>query len=302
MNPEPRDHLQRVKGAAERRGGFTLVELLVVVSIIALLIAILLPSLRRAREQAKEVMCLANLRSMGQAFTMYAEKFGGVWPPATDQYNTNRWPVPFYRGGILTAELATFDANGNMIHPPNDSLFICPSEKAPRIIPDWNPASGQPHKVDRVEVGGSYGLNEEIHRTQGRLQRGDAVNKDPFLRKIDSCPRASEIYAVAENNMPLKNTGSPGWRFNRGANETPPGTFATQGGAFWTGYRFYDGSPVPNDIQYVTNRIIGGHHMGRGCALCVDTHAETYIPDKMRYNQVSWERWPNPDEKPPGGQ
>lgn len=55
-----------------RRGGFTLVELLVVVSIIALLIAILLPSLSRARKQAKSLLCLSNQRQLAQGWHMYA--------------------------------------------------------------------------------------------------------------------------------------------------------------------------------------------------------------------------------------
>ena len=56
----------------KRRIGFTLVELLVVISIIALLIAILLPSLAKAREQTKQTMCMTNLRGIAEAGLTYA--------------------------------------------------------------------------------------------------------------------------------------------------------------------------------------------------------------------------------------
>lgn len=62
--------------------GFTLVELLVVVSIIALLIAILLPSLRKAREQAKCAVCLSNLHQMGLSLTTYALENRDHFPAA----------------------------------------------------------------------------------------------------------------------------------------------------------------------------------------------------------------------------
>lgn len=65
-----------------RLRGFTLIELLVVISIIALLISILLPSLGRAREQAKSVHCLARLREYGTAIASYMNANDGIIPAA----------------------------------------------------------------------------------------------------------------------------------------------------------------------------------------------------------------------------
>ncbi|MBL8879218.1 MAG: prepilin-type N-terminal cleavage/methylation domain-containing protein [Phycisphaerales bacterium] len=65
---------------------FSLVELLVVVSVISLLIAILLPSLKRARDQSRMTVCLSNMKSQGSAVLMYAQDHTGSLPPKLVQF------------------------------------------------------------------------------------------------------------------------------------------------------------------------------------------------------------------------
>jgi len=81
--------------SARKRAAFTLVELLVVVGIISVLIALLMPALSKVRKHAQEIHCAANLRSIGQALTMYTQQYhyypgcmsaqilngaGAIWP------------------------------------------------------------------------------------------------------------------------------------------------------------------------------------------------------------------------------
>jgi prepilin-type N-terminal cleavage/methylation domain-containing protein len=77
---------------------FTLVELLVVIGIIAILVAMLLPALNRARVAAKIVACQSNLKQMGAALEMYLGESKGVYPPARCPSSVKPWNVGVWAG------------------------------------------------------------------------------------------------------------------------------------------------------------------------------------------------------------
>ena len=77
-----------------RRAGFTLIELLVVISIIALLIALLLPALARAKSLALQIQCASNMRQIGVAMEEYANEYRGMYPLS----NTADWPMGTFAG------------------------------------------------------------------------------------------------------------------------------------------------------------------------------------------------------------
>ena len=72
--------------------GFTLIELLVVISIIALLISMLLPALKQAREQSRRVACMSNLRGIGVGWRLYLDDHDGALLPANTSYLSGQLP------------------------------------------------------------------------------------------------------------------------------------------------------------------------------------------------------------------
>jgi prepilin-type N-terminal cleavage/methylation domain-containing protein len=132
-----------------RRRGFTLVELLVVIGIIAVLIGILLPTLNRAREAAKKTECLSNLRSVYQLLKIYESLYAGASPlgfggaELQANYFLSRGPDPklVALGQLFGANLAKESVTSK------GPIFYCPSYVGDRYhdfnSPDnpWPPSS-----------------------------------------------------------------------------------------------------------------------------------------------------------------
>lgn len=182
-------------GAAKNKG-FTLIELLVVGAIIAILAAMLLPSLRGAREHAKTAKCASNLRQLGISLRMYVTDYRNVVPSASprcpDRPLATEGPC-FCEGSGVSDYRATWLGTLYDLGYSPLAVMKCPSDKWATTYPYH-----YPYTFDTC----SYGYNWAGFGTY--WYRGDPACTSPYQKKqyvhMTAVRNPSQTYWAADNS------------------------------------------------------------------------------------------------------
>ncbi|MFQ5806950.1 MAG: type II secretion system protein [Phycisphaerae bacterium] len=175
------------------RGAFTLIELLVVVAIIALLISILLPTLQRAREEARRLKCAVNIRGIGQASSMYLSLWDRYVHPQLfpEQVGHGEFLYPF-----STPANPVYLCGENLLGTDSEQseIWDCPNSERTRA--SWTRYIAR-YRCDRRYAKISYGAND-----WGAGE--DFEGRCPFQTgMMDYVPQHDDYWGVRESSVAM---------------------------------------------------------------------------------------------------
>lgn len=262
-----------------RRSAFTLVELLVVIGIIAILISILLPVVVKAKRSANTTKCAMNLRTLAQAWQLYAQgnKDTGVpvRMPAFPEWGGPTYSTPVglqYRPrwyemlGFQMKNYATRhpDALEDDKWQVESQLFICPEK------PEWTNSRN-------FTYGYNYQFLGNVHKNQttGKLVnypvRASKINAGKTVMACDSMGTAAGSPVTQRTGYQMEGSHDPNAWGNKGFHLDPPRMTATSDYADdWFMQPIYRAGPDPR-------------HNGKVNVAFCDAHVELMTPQEMGY-------------------
>jgi prepilin-type N-terminal cleavage/methylation domain-containing protein len=169
------------KKANRSSRGFTLIELLVTVGIIALLLAITIPVVSRARESSRTTRCMTNLHSIGQAVMAYISENHGFFPPMATMPTIDA-------ANPASPKKSIFVLLGNYVSQEN-KVFRCPSDRFidPSSVAE-NPGAAPPanvstwHEWQSSSYGPMYGVTMQMSNGQWALSRENSLS--PLIQQV----------------------------------------------------------------------------------------------------------------------
>jgi prepilin-type N-terminal cleavage/methylation domain-containing protein/prepilin-type processing-associated H-X9-DG protein len=250
-----------MKGAkVTKKSGFTLIELLVVIAIIALLMAILMPALSRARDQGRRVTCGNNLKQIGLCLNMYGSDYDAK--------------LPLNNSGYWLWDVA-YSTTDYMLRTGGDRhIFYCPCDttKRPDMAILWQFSQSPPYGSTPEHVAEPTDPRERANRYRVTgyfwlmdLQDGRPENQRP--RGVPDSwkwPRTLNVRNAGGTELVLDATLSTG-------SDPETASFVEVRGGLWTQYQLFDR----------TNHITRGSKPAGANILYVDGHLDARKFDQM---------------------